>query len=140
MAQTIQKLMTPNPVALPADSSLHEAARCMKQDDIGDVIVLDNGTVCGVVTDRDIVVRAVAESRDPSTTKLADICSRDLVTVAPTDSVENAVRLMREHAIRRLPVVEQDGSPVGIVSLGDLAVERDPDSALADISAAAPND
>jgi CBS domain-containing protein len=111
----------------------------MKERDIGDVIVLDNGTVCGVVTDRDIVVRAVAENRDPATTKLGDICSRDLATLTPADSVEDAIELMRERAIRRVPIID-NGAPVGIVSIGDLAVDRDPQSALADISSAAPND
>jgi CBS domain-containing protein len=110
----------------------------MKQHDIGDVIVLDDSKVCGVVTDRDIVVRALAEGRDPATVKLGDICSRDLVSLAPTDSVEDAVRLMRERAIRRLPVLDK-GRPVGMVSIGDLAVERDGDSVLADISVAPAN-
>ena len=87
---------------------------------------------------RDIVVRTVAEARDPATTTLADICSHALTTVSPTDSIEQAVQLMRAKAIRRLPVVE-GGQAVGIVSLGDLAVERDPSSALGDISAAPPN-
>ncbi len=138
MSQTIQEVMTPDPVALPANAPLSEAARQMKQRDIGDVIVLDNDKVCGVVTDRDIVVRAVAEDRDPAATTLGEICSRDLVTLTPTSSVDDAVRLMRERAIRRLPVVD-DGRPVGIVSIGDLAVERDAESALAQISAAPGN-
>jgi CBS domain-containing protein len=102
------------------------------------VIVIENNQVCGIVTDRDIVVRAVAETQDPATTTLADICSHSLLTVTPTDSVEEAVRLMRTHAIRRLPVVE-GGQAVGILSLGDLAVERAPGSALGGISGAPPN-
>jgi CBS domain-containing protein len=138
MPQRIHDVMTPHPVALSGTASVHEAARAMRDQDIGDVIVLEHNQVCGIVTDRDIVVRTVAEARDPASTTLADICSHALTTVAPTDSVEQAVRLMREKAIRRLPVVE-DGRPVGIVSLGDLAVERDPDSALGEISAASPN-
>ena len=138
MAQQIRDLMTPNPVALPGTASVHEAARAMRDADIGDVIVIENNQVCGIVTDRDIVVRTLAEARDPATTTLADICSHALLTVSPTDSVEEAVRLMRTHAIRRLPVVE-GGQPVGIVSLGDLAVERDPGSALGDISSTPPN-
>jgi CBS domain-containing protein len=138
MPQRLHDVMTPNPVALPGSASVHEAARTMRDQDIGDVIVVENHQVCGIVTDRDIVVRTVAEARDPAATTLADICSHVLTTVAPTDSVEQAVQLMREKAIRRLPVVE-DGRPVGIVSLGDLAVERDPDSALGEISAAPPN-
>src|SRR5437868_3203840 len=90
MAQSVREVMTLHPVAMPAASSLTEAARQMKQRDIGDVIVLTDSKVCGVVTDRDIVVRALAEDRDPAATKLGDICSRDLVTVSPTDSVDDA--------------------------------------------------
>jgi CBS domain-containing protein len=138
MAQQIRALMTPNPVTLPGTASVHEAARAMRDAEIGDVIVIENHQVCGMVTDRDIVVRTVAEAQDPVTTTLADLCSHALVTVTPSDSVEEAVRLMRTHAIRRVPVVE-GGQPVGMVSLGDLAVERDPDSALGEMSGAPPN-
>jgi CBS domain-containing protein len=138
MAQQIRELMTPNPVVLPGTASVHEAARTMRDAEIGDVIVLEHNQVCGIVTDRDIVVRLVAEARDPATTTLADLCSHAVVTVRPTDTIEDAVRLMRTHAIRRLPVVD-GGQAVGIVSLGDLAVERDPHSALGEISAAPPN-
>jgi CBS domain-containing protein len=138
MAQHIRELMTPNPVSLPGTASVHEAARAMRDADIGDVIVIEHDQVCGIVTDRDIVVRTVAEAQDPRTTTLADICSHVLLTVTPTDSVEHAVQLMRTHAIRRLPVVD-GGEAVGIVSLGDLAMERDPGSALGEISAAPPN-
>jgi CBS domain-containing protein len=137
MAQQIRELMTPNPVALPGTASVHEAARAMRDAQIGDVIVIENNAVCGIVTDRDLVVRILAEPKDPATTTLADICSHSLVTVTPTDSVEEAVRLMRTHAVRRLPVVD-GGQAVGMVSLGDLAVERDPGSALGEISGAPP--
>jgi len=138
MAQHIRELMTPNPVSMPGTASVHEAARAMRDADIGDVIVIENNQVCGIITDRDIAVRIVAEAKDPATTALADICSHSLLTVTSTDSVEHAVRLMRTHAIRRLPVVEE-GKAVGIVSLGDLAVERDPNSVLSEISAAPPD-
>ena len=138
MAQHIRELMTPNPVSMPGTASVHEAARAMRDQDIGDVIVIEHHQVCGIITDRDIAVRVVAEAKDPATTALADICSHSLLTVTPTDSVEHAVRLMRTHAIRRLPVVEE-GKAVGIVSLGDLAVERDPNSVLGEISAAPPD-
>jgi CBS domain-containing protein len=138
MAQHIRELMTPNPVSMPGTASVHEAARAMRDADIGDVIVIENHQVCGIITDRDIAVRVVAEAKDPTTTALADICSHSLLTVKSTDSVEHAVRLMRTHTVRRLPVVEE-GKAVGIVSLGDLAVERDPDSVLGEISAAPPD-
>ena len=138
MAQLVRDVMTPNPVALQATSSLVEAALAMRDFDVGDVLVLDDGQVRGIVTDRDIVVRGIATGNYPATITLGEICSRDLTMLAPTDSVENAVSLMREKAVRRLPVVEH-GQPVGIVSLGDLALEKDPHSALGDISAAPPN-
>jgi CBS domain-containing protein len=138
MAQLVRDVMTPNPVTLPATASLVEGALAMRDFDVGDVLVLDDGHICGIVTDRDIVVRGIAGGNYPATVKLAEICSRDLTTLSPTDRVEDAVNYMREKAIRRLPVVD-GGKPVGIVSLGDLAVERDPHSALSDISAAPPN-
>ena len=138
MAQTIRDVMTAHPITFPATSSLVEAARAMRDADIGDVIVVENGRLCGVVTDRDITVRGVAEGHDVSSLTLGDICSRHLTTLSPMDRVEDAVRLMREKALRRLPVVE-GGKPVGIVSLGDLAVTHDPHSALGNISAAPAN-
>jgi CBS domain-containing protein len=94
--------------------------------------------VCGIVTDRDIVVGTVAAGRDPNRAMLGEICSRFLVHVAPDDPIERAVQLMRENAVRRMPVI-LDGNPVGIVSLGDVASARDPHSALAVISDAPGN-
>lgn len=138
MPQSIREVMTSNPVTLPATTPLTDAARHMKDDDIGDVLVVDGDELCGVVTDRDIVIRAVAEGRDVTTTMLGDVCSDKLVTLGPGDDVDDAVRLMSSSAIRRLPIVE-DGRAVGIVSIGDLAMKRDPNSTLADISSAAPN-
>ena len=138
MAQQIRELMTSNPVTMSGTASVQEAARAMRDQDIGDVIVIEHNQVCGIITDRDIAVRVVAEAKEPATTTLADICSHSLLTVKSTDSVEEALRLMRLHAVRRLPVVEA-GEAVGIVSLGDLAVERDPDSVLGEISAAPPD-
>jgi CBS domain-containing protein len=105
---------------------------------IGDVVVADGDEVIGIVTDRDIVVRGLAAGRDPHTTPLMDISSRELTTVSPDEPIGTAVRLMREHAIRRLLVLSQ-GRVVGIVTLGDLALEQDPHSALADVSAAPSN-
>jgi CBS domain-containing protein len=133
MVSTVRDLMTPDPVTLPASTALSDAARYMRDNKIGDVIVTDHGKVCGVVTDRDIVVRAVASGLNPDSTELANVCSRTVISLSPSDSTDEAVRLMREHAIRRVPIIE-DGIAVGIISLGDLALERDPGSALADIS------
>lgn len=138
MAQTVRDVMTATPVTLSAAATATDAARVMRDANIGDVVVLEDRRIRGIVTDRDIVVRGIADGRDPAATTLADICSSDLITVSPSTEVGEAIRLMREKALRRLPVVE-DGRPVGIVSLGDLAVERDPGSVLGEISAAPPN-
>ncbi|PYN76249.1 MAG: CBS domain-containing protein [Candidatus Rokuibacteriota bacterium] len=136
--RTIREVMTPDPITMPASASLFDAAQKMRAAGIGDVVVLEGEEVCGIVTDRDIVVRGIADGRDPRSTALADVCSRELTTVSPDDEVRTAVRLMRENAIRRLPVMKK-GRPVGILTLGDLAMEQERDSALADVSAAPPN-
>ena len=106
MPQSIREVMTANPVSLPATTSLVDAARRMKDDGIGDVLVADGDDLRGLVTDRDIVVRAVAEGRDSTSTTLGEVCSADLVTLDPGASVHDAVELMSERAVRRLPVVE----------------------------------
>ena len=138
MAQTVRDVMTQNVVTLPRSAPLRDAARRMKEADIGDVIVMDDGTMCGVVTDRDIVVRAIAEGKDPDSARLEEICSHEVVSVGPDDPVDRAVQLMRQRAIRRLPVVE-GRTPIGVISIGDLAIELDEHSGLADISAAESN-
>ena len=135
---TISDVMTKNPATLDVDATALEAAQAMKAADIGDVVVCDQGKVWGIVTDRDLVVRAMAEGASAEEVRLRDVCSHELTTITPDASVDQAVQLMREQALRRLPVVK-DQKLVGIVALGDLAVDRDPESALADISAAAPN-
>lgn len=138
MTQTLRDVMTENPVTMPDDASIVDAAKAMKDKNIGDVIVTSNGDMCGIVTDRDIVVRAVAKGGDGTSMKLGDICSKDPVALQPDANVGEAIKVMREKAIRRVPVVE-NGKAIGIVSLGDLAEEREPKSALADISEAPPN-
>jgi CBS domain-containing protein len=138
MHRTIEELMTTGVRTVPANATVHEAAKVMRDSNIGDVVVTDDGRLCGILTDRDVVVRAIAEGRDPTLTRVGDIASGELTTVSPDDTVDRAVQLMRERAIRRLPV-QRDGQIVGVVALGDLAIERDYTSALADISAAPPN-
>lgn len=130
--------MTRDPRTVGADDPVANAAQIMRDSDIGDVIVTEGDQVKGIVTDRDIVVRGVAEGRDAQSTKVSEVCTTGVETIEPDTSVDDALRMMREHDIRRLPVV-QGGSPVGIISIGDLAVEREPDSTLADISAASPD-
>ena len=138
MSRTVEEIMTRDPRTVNASDTIVDAARVMNESDIGDVIVVDGEEIRCIVTDRDIVVRAIAEGRDPQSTSVSDVCTTGIDTIEPSASVDDALRKMREADIRRLPVV-QDGRPVGIVSLGDLAVEREPDSTLADISAASPD-
>ena len=137
MAKTIKDAMTTKPASLPASATVADAARQMRELDIGDVLVEQEGRLAGIVTDRDIVVRVMAEGRDV-TSKLGDIVSSEVVCITPAESADDAIRVMRERALRRVPVVE-NGRPVGIVSLGDLAGERDPRSVLGEISNAPPN-
>jgi CBS domain-containing protein len=137
MAKSIKDAMTTKPASLPASATVADAAQHMRELDIGDVLVEHEGRLAGIVTDRDIVVRAIAEGRDV-TSKLGDIVSSEVVCITPAESSDDAIRLMRERALRRVPVIE-NGRPVGIVSLGDLAGERDPRSVLGEISSAPPN-
>jgi CBS domain-containing protein len=138
MARTVEEIMTTNPRTVNADDTVLQAAQVMRESDIGDVVVVEDGQVTGIVTDRDVVVRAVAEGRDADSTTVGDIATTGIQAIEPEASVDDALRTMREHDIRRLPVAK-NGRPVGIISLGDLAVEREPDSTLADISAATPD-
>jgi CBS domain-containing protein len=137
--QTIEQVMTRNPVAVDEGSPVSEAARLMRDANIGDVLVSrPDGSICGIVTDRDLALNVVAEGADPNTMTVRDVCSHVIESVESGDPVGKAVSKMRENAIRRLPVID-DGRLVGIVTLGDLAIERDPESALANISEAPPN-
>lgn len=139
MAKRIEEVMTKRVTCVGKDASLREVAKLMRDQKIGDVLVTDDdGALCGIVTDRDVVVRAVAEGMDVDQLHAVDVCTEALVTIEPSASLEEAVHLMREKAIRRVPVC-RDAKPVGIVSIGDLAIANDPRSALAEISASAPN-
>jgi CBS domain-containing protein len=138
MAQQVSEIMTPAPVAVRPAQSAADAARIMRDNGIGNVLVVSDDRLTGLVTDRDIVTRVVAERRDPATTAVGDICSRDLATVRPDEDATEAVARMRERGVRRVPVVSE-GRPVGILTIGDMAVERDSGSALADVSAQPPN-
>lgn len=135
---TIRDIMTTDLVACDPSTSITDAARLMRDCDVGNVLVGNDGRLMGIVTDRDLVVRCLADGADPNRRTLADVCSGQLTTVDAGDDIDGAAQLMRDHAVRRLPVVDH-GRPVGIVSLGDLARERDPYSALGGISAAPPN-
>jgi len=139
MAHQVQDIMTKQVHTVASDASLLEVARVMRDQRIGDVLVTNrDGSLRGIVTDRDIVERADAIGKTIDNTQGGDICTDQLVKLTPTSSVDEAVRLMRENSIRRVPVV-RDGQAIGIVSIGDLARHQDPTSALAQISSASPN-
>jgi CBS domain-containing protein len=135
----VRDVMTSEPIQLNSMETVAEAARVMKNSEIGAVLVTDEGSLCGMVTDRDIVVRGVADGRNLNQLKVGDICSRELSSLSPDDPLAYAVQMMRIRSVRRLPVVEDGVKPVGILSLGDLALRLDPSSVLGDISAAQPN-
>ncbi len=138
MAQSIREVMTQNPECVSGETTVADAAKLMRDKDFGGVLCQDGDQVSGFLTDRDIAIRVVAEGKDPTSTTVGDVATTDLHTLSPDDSVEDAIKLVRKHNVRRVPVVE-GAKPVGIVSIGDLALERDEDSALADLSGAAPN-
>jgi CBS domain-containing protein len=125
MGKRIKDVMTPSPTTVEPDASVVEAARTMRERDTGIVPVVENGKLIGTVTDRDIVVRLIAEGRDPGSATVREIASTDLVTVDPQQDLDEGLRLMARHKVRRLPVVETDGRLVGIVSQADVARQED---------------
>jgi CBS domain-containing protein len=138
MSQLVQDIMTSDPLTIDVGEAVTAAAEMMRDADVGALVVTDSTGVRGVLTDRDVTVRVVATGDDPATTAVGDIVAPDLVAVSPQDDVDTATELMRTNALRRLPVLDGERL-VGIVSLGDLAITQDRDSALADISAEPPN-
>jgi CBS domain-containing protein len=134
----MRDIMSAAPVGMAPGESVSAAAMAMKRHGTGTVLVQAGGRLSGLVTDRDITVRVLAENRDPRTTRIGDICSSELVVLGPDDDVAQATRLIRERAVRRIAVL-QDGTPVGVVSVADLAMAQDATSALSGISSAPPS-
>jgi CBS domain-containing protein len=132
----VRDVMTENPESVEPGASIEDAAKKMKEGGFGALLVVDGDDLKGIVTDRDIVVNAIAEGNTDASVE--DVCSSDTTTIEPDADIKDAIAQMREADVRRLPVVE-NGDPVGIVSLGDLAIEADDDSALKDISQAKAN-
>lgn len=122
MAKQVRDAMTPSVRAASPSQSLADAAELMKGEDVGSVPVVDDGRLIGMVTDRDIVVRAVAERRDPQAVTVDEIATRELVTVEPEQDLDEALALMAHHQVRRLPVVEE-GRLVGMLAQADVALE-----------------
>ena len=121
MAESIRDVMTKDPQSLAGGASVVEAARLMRDEDAGTVPVVEGEKLVGMVTDRDIAVRVVAEGKSPESVTVGEIASRDLVTIDPQQELSEALRLMARHQVRRLPVVEEDGKLVGIVAQADIA-------------------
>lgn len=120
MHQSVRDAMTSNPRTVQPEANVQEPARLMKSENVGAVPIVDGDRLVGVVTDRDIAMKIVAEGKSLDT-PVSEIASRDLVTIDPDQSLEEAARLMAEHQLRRLPVVEEDGKLVGIVAQADVA-------------------
>lgn len=138
MSVSIREIMTKDPITIDESSTVVEAAKAMQQADIGPALITSGDKLRGILTDRDIVVRVVAEGQDPGSIKAIDIATTNVQTISPDAEAGDAVRLIKENNIRRIVVAEND-QPIGIVSIGDLAVALDEDSVLADISSEPPN-
>jgi CBS domain-containing protein len=123
MARSVREAMTENPRSIGASASVVEAARLMREEHIGALPITDDEKLVGMITDRDITTRVVAEAADPQTTPVGDVYSRDLIGVEPDNDLEEAVQLMARHQVRRLPVVE-NGRLVGIVAQADIALRE----------------
>jgi CBS domain-containing protein len=128
MGKSVRDAMTSNPCAIDADKPVAYAAKMMKDEDVGLAPVVQGDRLVGTVTDRDIVTRVIAEGRDPGSTSVREIASTDLVTVVPQQGLDEALSLMAEHQVRRLPVVEKDGRLVGVVAQADVAEHADSSS------------
>ena len=122
MAKSVRDAMTENPRSIGASASVVEAARLMRDEHIGSLPITDDEELVGMITDRDITTRVVAEAADPKVTSVGDVVSRDLISVEPDEDLEEAVQLMASHQVRRLPVVE-NGRLVGIVAQADIALK-----------------
>jgi CBS domain-containing protein len=121
MGKSVQEAMAANPCAIDADKPVSYAAKMMKQEDVGLAPIVEGDRLVGTVTDRDIVTRVIAEGRDPDSTSVREIASKQLVTIDPQQGLDDALQLMAQHQVRRLPVVEEGGRLVGVVAQADVA-------------------
>jgi CBS domain-containing protein len=126
MGKSIKDSMTANPCSIDADKSVAYAAKMMKDEDVGLAPIVEGDRLVGTLTDRDIATRVVAEGRNPDTTTAREVASTDVVTIDPQQNLDEALRLMSRHQVRRLPVVEEDGRLVGVLAQADVARDADP--------------
>jgi CBS domain-containing protein len=125
MGKGIREVMSSNPCAIDADKPVSYAAKMMRDEDVGLAPIVEGDRLVGALTDRDIAIRVVAEGKDPASTLVRDVASRDLVTIDPEQDLDEALRLMAQHQVRRLPVVAEDGKLVGVVAQADVARQSD---------------
>jgi CBS domain-containing protein len=125
MAESIRDLMTENPCSIDAAKSVAYAAKMMRDEDVGLAPIVEGDKLIGTLTDRDIAIRVVAEGKDPDQTTVREVASTNVVTIDPQQELDEALRLMAKHQVRRLPVVEEDGRLVGVVAQADVAREGD---------------
>ena len=125
MGQSIRDIMTSNPCTIDAEKSVAYAAKMMKEEDVGLAPIVEGEKLVGMLTDRDIAIRVVAEGRDPDQVKVREVASKEVVTIDPQQDLDEALRIMAKHQVRRLPVVEEDGKLVGVVAQADIAREGD---------------
>jgi CBS domain-containing protein len=125
MAESIRDLMTENPCAVDAEKSVAYAAKMMRDEDVGLAPIVEGNKLIGTLTDRDVAIRVVAEGKDPEQTTVREVASTNVVTIDPQQDLDEALRLMAKHQVRRLPVVEEDGRLVGVVAQADVAREGD---------------
>jgi CBS domain-containing protein len=125
MGKGIREVMTSKVCSIDAEKPVAYAAKMMRDEDVGLAPIVEGDRLVGTLTDRDIAIRVVAEGRDPESTSVREVASTDLVTVDPQQDLDEALRLMAEHQVRRIPVVEEDGRLVGVVAQADIARQAD---------------
>jgi CBS domain-containing protein len=125
MSQIIKDVMTSDPCTIDADKSVAYAAKMMRDEDVGLAPIVEGDKLIGMLTDRDIAIRVVADGRDPDQVTVGEVASKQVVTIDPQQELDEALRIMAKHQVRRLPVVEEDGRLVGVVAQADVAREGD---------------
>jgi CBS domain-containing protein len=125
MGKTVRDAMTSKPCTIDADKDVAYAAKMLKDEDVGVAPIVEGDQLVGVLTDRDIAVKVVAEGKDPKSTTVREVATTNVVTVDPQQDLDEALRLMAKHQVRRLPVVEEDGKIVGILAQADVALAGD---------------
>ena len=125
MGKSIREVMTSNPCTIDADKSVAYAAKMMRDEDVGLAPIVEGDKLIGMLTDRDIAIRVVADGKDPDQVKVREVASKQVVTIDPQQDLDEALRIMAKHQVRRLPVVEEDGKLVGVVAQADVAREGD---------------